>query len=108
MRLPSLGPVFDFEMLLAARKKQQYAARVLFATLLFAGLAACWLTIDVSQRGAAMTLRQRAELGQSFFGTLAFLELSLVLLAAPALTAGAICVVSVRVKRRGKSSPRVG
>ncbi len=84
-----LGPVFAAEWLARSRRWQGYALRSLFVLALLAGLAAAWLSAP--RIGGRSTAQDLAAVGQSFFATLTALELSIVLLAAPAATAGAIC-----------------
>jgi ABC-type transport system involved in multi-copper enzyme maturation permease subunit len=88
------GPVFAFEWLAAARRWQGYALRSLFVAGLLTGLWVVWLS-EVSGR-SQMSIRAQAEAGASFFYALVGMQLSLVLLAAPAATAGAICVDRAR------------
>jgi ABC-type transport system involved in multi-copper enzyme maturation permease subunit len=89
-----LGPVFAYERLTSARRWQTYALRSLIVTaLLFA-----MITIALSYRSFAnQTPAQRyAELGESYLYALVGVELALVMLAAPAATASAICLDRAR------------
>lgn len=93
------GPVFVYESLLNARKWQVYAGRALFAFSLLAGMAVVWATMDrlpLKLGGPPLTFQRMAMLGERFFYALAGTQLSLVLLAAPAATAGAICMDRAR------------
>ena len=85
-----LGPVFAFEWIAGSRRWQWYAMRTLFAGMLLAAL------IVVFSRSAAppggMTSRDLAKLGENFFIAVIGTQLTLVLLAAPAATAGAVCL----------------
>src|SRR5690349_8318521 len=84
----SVGPVFAFEVLTGARRRRGYAGRSLFVLLLLAALALVWLPAArsyPSPEGLART-------GRSFFELLVLVQMAVVLLAAPAATAGAICV----------------
>ncbi len=85
-----LGPVFASEWLTRSRRWQGYALRSLFVLSLLGALALAWLS--VLRIGERVTTQELAAVGQGFFGTLTVLELSIVLLAAPAATAGAICL----------------
>src|SRR4051812_35822735 len=94
-----LGPVFVYESLLGARRWQVYAVRSLFVTLLLAGMAMVWIADDgPGSAGPAggMTRQKLAEVGQGFFYALAGIQLSLVMLAAPAAAAGSICTDRLR------------
>jgi ABC-type transport system involved in multi-copper enzyme maturation permease subunit len=83
------GPVFANEWLKTSRRWQGYAGRAVFVALLLLGLSSVWAG---KVRGPSLPLIQAmAELGQSFYNTIVFIQLTLVFLAAPAATAGAIC-----------------
>jgi ABC-type transport system involved in multi-copper enzyme maturation permease subunit len=89
-----LGPVFAYEWLTRSRRWQAYALRGLFVVALFAGLGMVWQS---SQANRFLTTRQQlVQAGQNFFFTLTITQLALVLLAAPAATAGAICLDKAR------------
>ncbi len=93
------GPVFQYEMILLARRWQQYAARVVFALGLMVGLVCAWYSVMDQQRAQVAGVapaRISAQLGEAFFHVLVPLELILVMLAGPALTAGTICVDRAR------------
>lgn len=93
------GPVFLYESLLNVRRWQVYAGRSLFAFVLLAGMTVVWLTLDRAQLrlgGPPLTFQKMAILGERFFYALAGTQVSLVLLAAPAATAGAICMDRAR------------
>jgi ABC-type transport system involved in multi-copper enzyme maturation permease subunit len=89
-----LGPVFVYECLAGSRRWQNYAARSIAAALLLAAMA----TIATSrpQVTVAQGWREYAALGESYFYAIIGVELALVMLAAPAATAGAICVDRAR------------
>jgi ABC-type transport system involved in multi-copper enzyme maturation permease subunit len=89
MRL-GLGPVFAFESLTQSRRWQLYALRSVFAGLLLASLGVVWWG-NVAGRSLP-TIRAQAEVGQQFCVAIVGTQLVLVLLAAPAATAGAICL----------------
>ncbi len=89
-----LGPVFAYEWLTRSRRWQAYALRGLFVVALLAGLGIVWQS---SQANRFLTTRQQlVQAGQNFFFTLTITQLALVLLAAPAATAGAICLDKAR------------
>ncbi len=91
------GPVFVFESLIFARRWQVYAGRALFVLAILGGLwGAWWSNLNEQVIGAPVgtgpgALQALAKAGQSFFYALAGIQLAMVLLAAPAATAGAIC-----------------
>ena len=91
------GPVFIYESLIFARRRQVYAGRVLFVLAMLAGLwISWWNNVDTPGPGQPLgsrpgTLQALARAGASFFFALAGIQLSMVLLVAPAATAGALC-----------------
>jgi ABC-type transport system involved in multi-copper enzyme maturation permease subunit len=89
------GPVFIHESIAATRRWQMYALRSLFVVGLLLALAAV-LSMVVGQLGANYSIRALAELGEIFYYAIACVQLALVLLVAPAATAGAICVDRAR------------
>ncbi|WZO96269.1 ABC transporter permease [Isosphaeraceae bacterium EP7] len=84
-----LGPVFAFEWTACSRRWQWYALRVLFAGTLLAALLVANSQYVGPRSGA--TLRDLAKLGENFYIAMIGTQLTLVLLAAPAATAGAVC-----------------
>lgn len=83
------GPVFAYECRTSARRWQLFALRTLAASLPGIALAlVCWATLD----GRLLTISNLASTGESFFYALVGTQLALILLAAPAYTAGAICL----------------
>jgi ABC-type transport system involved in multi-copper enzyme maturation permease subunit len=91
------GPVFVFESLIFARRWQVYAGRAVFVLAILGGLwGAWWSNLNGQVIGAPAgtrpgALQALAKAGQSFFYSLAGIQLAMVLLVAPAATAGAIC-----------------
>ncbi len=83
------GPVFAFEWMQSARRWQIYAARSGIVAILLAGLTIVWLE-ELAGQGEA-TFQRLAEVGQDFSMTVVLTQFALVLLVAPAMTAGAIC-----------------
>jgi ABC-type transport system involved in multi-copper enzyme maturation permease subunit len=93
MRGIGLGPVFELEWLTTARKWQVYAGRALFVSALLAGI----MIVSIgSTTGASLNTRGQARIGKSIFGVIVVTQLVLVLLAAPAATAGSICLDKAR------------
>jgi ABC-type transport system involved in multi-copper enzyme maturation permease subunit len=89
------GPVFVFEWLTRSRRWQGYALRGLFVLALLAGLGLIWRS-TYQQNQYLTTRQQMVQAGESFFFTMTITQLALVLLAAPAATAGAICLDKAR------------
>ena len=88
-----LSPVLIYECLASSRRWQNYAARSLGVAILLVAIA----SIAMSQAAdPASAWRNYAALGESYFYAIIGVELTLVLLAAPAATAGAICVDRAR------------
>ncbi len=89
-----LGPVFALEWLTASRRWQGYALRCLLVLLLLLGLSGVWRG---SRDGSGdWSLQQLADLGRGFYAVTTLILLGLVGLAAPAATAGAICLDKAR------------
>jgi len=83
-----LGPVFAYEWLIASRRWQMYALRSLLVLLLGLGLGFVWY----SKIGFdSLSLARMARVGEAFFCAIVGVQLSILLMAAPAATAGAIC-----------------
>jgi ABC-type transport system involved in multi-copper enzyme maturation permease subunit len=87
------GPVFVYEWLAASRRWQVYALRTLFLTSFLVALTVVWSSNQAASSiaSSASTIRSMALLGEWFFVAVIGTQLTLVLLAAPAATAGAIC-----------------
>src|SRR3954462_741376 len=91
---PGLGPVFASEWLTASRRWQGYALRSLLVLLLLLGLSGVWLG---SYDGTGeLSVQELAEIGRGFYAVTTLIVLGLVGLAAPAATAGAICLDKAR------------
>jgi ABC-type transport system involved in multi-copper enzyme maturation permease subunit len=91
-----LGPVFAFEWLASSRQWQGYAVRALFvaALLVALGLVSWWFTWGVGR--SVSTTEAYGALGVYFFYAIIGTQLTLILLAAPAATAGSICLDKAR------------
>ncbi len=86
------GPVFGLECLAVPRRWQLFAGRMIFVAFLLTGLWMIW-----APSGKIFTNHQElALIGQQFFGILVITQLIVVMLLAPASTAGSICVEKVR------------
>ncbi|MGE3821389.1 MAG: ABC transporter permease subunit [Isosphaeraceae bacterium] len=87
------GPVFTFEWLTSSRRWHGYAQRAAFVGLLLASL----FVVAYSRTTPTFpSRRDLAELGAQFYFAVIGTQLTLVLLAAPAATAGAICLDRAR------------
>lgn len=99
LRRWGLGPVFFYETVMNARRWQVYALRALFVAVLLIGFVVVWLT-NLAESGqfsrTGVTLQQMSEIGEELFYAIAGIQLSVVLLAAPAATAGSICMDRAR------------
>jgi ABC-type transport system involved in multi-copper enzyme maturation permease subunit len=93
MRL-GLSPVFIYECLANSRRWQTYAIRSIGVSILL--VAVSTIAMSRSTANPANLWRDYAALGESYFYAIIGVELTLVLLAAPAATAGAICVDRAR------------
>jgi len=89
-----LGPVFTYESIMNARRWQVYAGRSLFVLILLIGMGCVWAsaTTGAPGPGVAATFQQMAAIGEGFFYALTGIQVTLILLAAPAAAAGSICV----------------
>jgi ABC-type transport system involved in multi-copper enzyme maturation permease subunit len=89
-----LGPVFALESRLNARRRQVYAGRSFFVLLLLLGMAFIWVgrseLFGYSSAGREPTYEEMAAIGQGFFYALTGIQVSLVLLTAPAASAGSM------------------
>ena len=88
-----LGPVFARELVVGARRRRMYAGRAAFVGLLLLWMWSAWASI-ASQ--VVVEGRDLALLGKRFFEGMVAIQLAVVLLAAPAATAGALCIEKAR------------
>lgn len=89
-----LGPVFAYEWLMASRRFQMYALRSIFVLALLLGmLTVCWTQFKGKP---SVQFNDLANLGEYLFVTLTSIQLAVVLLSAPAATAGALCLDKAR------------
>jgi ABC-type transport system involved in multi-copper enzyme maturation permease subunit len=92
------GPVFVYESIAASRRWQLYALRSLFVTSLLAALALIWL-FTCAEEGklvGSISLQDLAQGGQYIYYAISTTQLIVVLLVAPAATAGAISLDRAR------------
>ncbi len=94
-----MGPVFALETSLNTRRRQVYEARALFVLLILIGLIVVWFndeTPNLTLGSRVATFERMAKVGELFFYTLAGIQISLVMLVAPAAAAGSICIDRAR------------
>jgi ABC-type transport system involved in multi-copper enzyme maturation permease subunit len=93
----SPGPVFYYESLILARRRQVYAGRALFVFAVLIGLTTAWYGTGGGSPppnqigGPRPTLQLLALAGEKFFYAMAAIQLVMVLLVSPVAAAGAIC-----------------
>jgi ABC-type transport system involved in multi-copper enzyme maturation permease subunit len=91
------GPVFTYEWLVTTRRWQLYALRTAFGSIILLGMMFAWHSVERSTHSdETVSIQVLARYGESLYATITSIELSLVLLAAPALTAGALCLDKMR------------
>ncbi len=91
------GPVFAYEWLTTTRRWQLYALRALFLGFVLLGMIFAWQTGPAGRNaGQNVSIQTIALYGQQLFITIVTIELTLVLLTAPAATAGAVCLDKAR------------
>ncbi len=89
-----LGPVFIYECLTNSRRRQTYAIRAFGVAALLVAMGTIAASQDALWEGRSV--KEYADLGESYFYPMIGMELALVMLVAPAATAGAICVDRAR------------
>jgi ABC-type transport system involved in multi-copper enzyme maturation permease subunit len=89
-----LGPVFAYEWLTTSRRWQVYATRALFVSALLCALFVVWWKSVAGL--SSPSLKSQADVGVNFFYAIIGTQLTLILLAAPAATAGSICLDKAR------------
>jgi len=91
------GPVFVYEWLTTTRRWQLYALRAGFVFLILVGMIfISRVELGIRTTGAFVSLQELARYGQNLFLTVISIEFTIVLLVAPAATAGAICLDKMR------------
>lgn len=88
------GPVFVFEWLMATRRWQMYALRSLFVAALLCALGLVWWM--ESEHEARLGKGYLAHIGEQMYYAIIGTQLTMVLLVAPAASAGAICLDKTR------------
>jgi ABC-type transport system involved in multi-copper enzyme maturation permease subunit len=86
------GPVFIYESIAATRRWQLYTTRSVFVIALLIALAMVWLLVCMEQGTAvgSISIQELAEAGEYFYYAIATTQLIMVIVVAPAATAGAI------------------
>jgi ABC-type transport system involved in multi-copper enzyme maturation permease subunit len=91
------GPVFAYEWLMTTRRWQLYAVRAVFIGIILLGMMFAWHSLERFTRyDETVSIQALARYGESLYATITSIELSLVLLIAPAVTAGAVCLDKTR------------
>jgi ABC-type transport system involved in multi-copper enzyme maturation permease subunit len=92
------GPVFVHESIAVTRRWQLYALRSGFVLGLVGALALVWLGMwwDSAEPVGSISIKKLAQAGEYFFYAISTTQLMVVLLVAPAATAGAICLDRAR------------
>jgi ABC-type transport system involved in multi-copper enzyme maturation permease subunit len=89
------GPVFFYEWLVGSRRWQGYASRSLFVSMLLLGLLVVQGRWGLGDR-VLPSHQALARLARLFFDAIIVTQVTLLLLIAPAMTAGAICLDKTR------------
>ena len=91
------GPVFVYEWLTATRRWQLYTLRAAFVSAILVGMIVVWHNmLRFDRPGQTVSIQQMARYGEALYSAVVTIELTLVLLAAPAATAGAVCLDKAR------------
>jgi ABC-type transport system involved in multi-copper enzyme maturation permease subunit len=91
------GPVFVYEWLTTSRRWQLYGLRAAFVGAILIGMMLVWhQSRTFANPTQAVSIQTLAQYGEELYETIVSIELTLVLLAAPAATAGAICLDKAR------------
>jgi ABC-type transport system involved in multi-copper enzyme maturation permease subunit len=90
-----LGPVFKSECLTTSRRRMNFVWRVLFIGFLLAALGMVAWSVE-NRPTRTVGIRQMAEIGEEFYLTIIGTQLALLILAAPAVAADAICLDRAR------------
>ena len=85
-----------YEWVAATRRWRLYAARSVFVALMLAGMAIAYRNLPRDTWDDRFSLSDLASFGQNLYKTVAWIEITLILMLAPAATAGAVCLDKVR------------
>lgn len=86
------GPLFKVELVAAARRWQTYALRAGLVLAVFVAVSLVHLNDWRQVTGRTLSINDYAQLGQQFAFAVLLTQLGVILFAAPAATAGAICL----------------
>ena len=96
MRL-GLGPVFVYEWLISTRRWQLYGLRTAFVGIILVGMILVWHeSHKFASTARVISIQTLAKYGEELYETIVAVELTFVLFAAPAATAGVICLDKAR------------
>lgn len=84
------GPMFACEWRVACRRGHVFLLRSVFVVILLAGLWIAWMSA-VNRAVPQSPIRLLADLGAAIFAAFTVVQLALVMLVAPGVTAGAVC-----------------
>jgi len=91
-----MGPVFIYEWVTAARRWQMYALRALFVAVLLLAVTLVWAkNVDPSTQFGP-NRKAYEKMGEALFYAFVGTQLAVILLAAPAATAGTVCLDKAR------------
>src|SRR4029079_9120385 len=91
-----MGPVFIYEWVTAARRWQMYALRALFVAVLLLAVTLVWAkNVDPSTQFGP-NRKAYEKMGEALFYAFVGTQLAVILLAAPAATAGTVCTDKAR------------
>ncbi len=91
------GPVFVYEWLISTRRWQLYGLRTAFVGIILVGMILVWHeSHKFASTARVISIQTLAKYGEELYETIVSVELTFVLFAAPAATAGAICLDKAR------------
>jgi ABC-type transport system involved in multi-copper enzyme maturation permease subunit len=91
------GPVFIYEWLTTSRRWQFYALRAAFVCAILVGMISVRrIELRSATTGPNVSIQALARYGQTLYLTVITIELTVILLVAPAATAGAVCIDKMR------------
>src|SRR5207248_272570 len=91
-----MGPVFVYEWVTAARRWQMYAVRALFVAVLLLAVTLVWANNVESPTQFGPNRKDYERIGTALYYAFVGTQLAVILLAAPAATAGTVCMDKAR------------
>src|SRR6185369_4814428 len=91
-----MGPVFIYEWVTAARRWQMYALRSLFVAALLFAVMLVWVKNVEPSTQFGPDRKAYEKMGEALFYAFVGTQLAVILLAAPAATAGTVCLDKAR------------